>query len=484
MKENLCICEGIEVWINIISESAVELCRTMGQCPNLMMSSEGDGFYYDIVKCMSLDNHHEPETFLVVHEFDEQNLIDKVEIERILEKEFQDYLLAGGNDSEAPEGASNNEKARTQARNESNEERTGGCILMANGEDDEESAVLCHGPLFVETTLKHHGDVLRLKMPANFGDFYTKRYLQKPPQLSSSKSMPINFVDINGRDNKYAEDTMPKLVVSYSQESDFTDNRDVENRRDSPQRDPILLSSNGTSFLNLAVQGNLGIAIRNDLHHNIDSNITPQLLLMNERTEELVALCRTKTRRHGLLPTVRVYSPRPRSVNSQAVDDVTYNDSPLHLWAELNAEGEFPLPMEYTISLANDHDGKIEQEPSYRGKHVDVGKICVKMMGQTNGETHHSGCCLIQMTKKEPEDDVVTSTSLTTKINSNCANKDYNSEVFLSLSISRGIDPALFICLTSFIGELLESAMRRQVARIDQHLIKRQYSLYSYDGLD
>lgn len=501
----------------------------MGNCPT-MINPEGDSFYYDIVKCMSLDNHHDHETFLVIHEYDEDNLINKEEIEHILEKEFQDYLMATGttiqaigeNNVSSPTDAADELDVKTiippqeEVSNINNitavdddkiyvqpRQGAGHCALVT---PDEESSVLCHGPLFVETTLKPFGDVLRLQKTANFGEFYTKRYLQKPPQpIAQLHSMPVvELVDVS-MDNKHyknpVEEMVPSLVAVYSQESDSIDAVDIDTEN-KINKEPIKLSWDGSPFLDLVVQGELGIVTRDDDINaskrtlQIQNNtIKPRLLLLNEKTGELIAMCCVKSLRAGIIPAVRVYSPKPRFPDVVPTDiaaqGVTYNERPLYLWAELNAVGEFPLPVHYSISLANE-SGVIEAEPSYRGKHIDVGKICIKMMGKTNKEDHHLGCCLICMipntnntvhNKVDEDEEEDENTHNADDGNTTNNNTDINGDVCISISVARGVDPALFICLTSFIDELLESAMRRQVARIDQKLlIKRQHSIYSCDS--
>jgi hypothetical protein len=60
------------------------------------------------------------------------------------------------------------------------------------------------------------------------------------------------------------------------------------------------------------------------------------------------------------------------------------------------------------------------------------------MVGRTQTETEYSGCALLSMVADEQNDE----------------------PPFLSLSISRGIDPALLICFAAIVDESMEKTMR------------------------
>jgi hypothetical protein len=92
--------------------------------------------------------------------------------------------------------------------------------------------------------------------------------------------------------------------------------------------------------------------------------------------------------------------------------------------------------------MASGSDGRFEKEPSYRASHPSTGSPDITMVGRTQTETDYTGCALLSMVS----DDNVN-----------------HGEPFLSLSISRGIDPALLICFAAIVDETVEKSMRRNV---------------------
>merc|ERR1719330_840972 len=101
-------------------------------------------------------------------------------------------------------------------------------------------------------------------------------------------------------------------------------------------------------------------------------------------------------------------------------------------------EGEFPLPVRYSMSMATGNR-TYESEPRYKGSHRDVGSPNITILGKMGERKKYGGCCLLALStikRGEP--------------------------LKFSLKLSEGIDPALFICFTAIVDELLENTMRTQ----------------------
>lgn len=111
---------------------------------------------------------------------------------------------------------------------------------------------------------------------------------------------------------------------------------------------------------------------------------------------------------------------------------------PLYTWAEIVTEGKAEK-LKYAIFMASGSSGHFEDSPSYRAAHDVNGAPVIRMVGRTEKEKTLSGCAVISLTRDENAID---------------------DAVFFHISVARGIDPALMICFTSLVDEVMEKAMR------------------------
>jgi hypothetical protein len=99
----------------------------------------------------------------------------------------------------------------------------------------------------------------------------------------------------------------------------------------------------------------------------------------------------------------------------------------------------------------NSEDGCsiLEASPSYCAVHAASGSPTILASGRTSREYQHAGCATISMCRDE-----------------NGSSDTNIDDVFWKITISKGIDPALFVCFTSFIDEYMERMMRTQCEKV------------------
>ena len=207
----------------------------------------------------------------------------------------------------------------------------------------------------------------------------------------------------------------------------------------------VRLLVDDSSFLDLAMTGSLGMIDRADgssLPRPPSQQKSPAhyLVLINRRSGVPLAVCALKSH-HGP-PVVRIYATKSRVIGQQPAAStaglgLNWTDSlPLFAWAEFATEGEFPMPARYSLYMASGSDGRFEKEPSYRASHHRTGSPDMFVVGRTQTETEYQGCALLSMESSSDGDS------------------------YLSLSVSRGIDPALMICFAAIVDETVEKIMR------------------------
>ena len=342
----------------------------------------------------------------------------------------------------------------------------------ANANANRTDSNLNCGACLVPAEYEHHipeENTLHLTKKAHMAKFYRRKYLTR--NLSNSD---LDLHSANANEN------VPHLVLAQSQshESENTPSSRSTTTSDlhllsdyvDVDVDPIKLRSDGSSFLDLVMQGSLGLAkrARENYGRPSSSPSSPasssvrkmrsasfsqsRLYLLDQKTDKLIAMCCLCLMNRT--PVVTVYSPSPKSEGQYPAANVSYKGKRLYRWAEITAEGEFPFPVQYSIYLT-DYRDTMEKEPRYRASNVQFGNPNIKVVGKTECEYKSAGCCLISI---EPSPDTSTSTSTSLQ-----DNNDHDSGNF-SIKVARGVDPALFLCLTAFADELLEYTMRRAVA--------------------
>jgi len=298
--------------------------------------------------------------------------------------------------------------------------------------------------------------VLQLKMKANLVNFYNNEFLSMFP------------------------DTLVSIGTSYSPPPDLMASNSDSSAEASFASDgtAVCFEVDDTSFLDLVVSGSFGLF---DKSHGSSSHFqsasssyrdkyqkNPQhyIVLSDQRTGEIKAVCALKSKNGP--PIVRIYSTKPIKRDQEAATtmaDIGLADSSsrapspyLYPWAELTVDGSSFLTVHYSIYMATGSNGRFEDEPSYTGMHIDGNSLGLMMLGRTEKEQNYSGCCTLTI---QPEG-------------------------FFSMSISYGVDPSLFICLTAIFDEIFELKMRKlcdaNAKRLLKRLKARQKRWSSFEG--
>lgn len=308
--------------------------------------------------------------------------------------------------------------------------------VVANMDQNQNITDACDGSTSLQTrnTTSLGGyrckDVLMLRMRASFANFYRSTYLDAFPshiEKGSAQARTIGTPEV-------APDSLLN-ALSIDSETDI-----INNTMNAQRNVNVRLIRTKEMFLNLCLQGSLGLkdeegtVIKSAV---VSSSVSPakqkQLVLLDKRTRSPVAVCTLKSK-YGP-PVITIHSPNP-NVFCQAPSGVKFEGRALYPYAEFLVEGEWPLPVRYSMSFAVGNN-RFEDQPSYRASHVKVGSPDISVVGKTGSESVMAGCCLINLSK--------------------------SSDRF-ALSIAKGVDPALFICLAAIVDEVLEHTMRRQFA--------------------
>jgi len=237
-----------------------------------------------------------------------------------------------------------------------------------------------------------------------------------------------------------------------------------------PQSTPITTLVTGNSFMDLAISGSLGLVDRrraarhysnlNQYNHQLThleqqvllrkrvgafKSLEHYLVLFNRRSGIPLAVCALKAMSIGP-PVVRIYATKrrvhgqtPASSTHKLGLDWTSQSVPLYSWAEINTIGQYPGRVRYSIYMATGSDGQFEETPSYRAIHEQPGSPEIRIVGRTEKEFRaHAGCAILSMRNRTRTSDGIS----------------------WQMSIARGIDPALIICFSAFLDEVMEKTMR------------------------
>ena len=332
-----------------------------------------------------------------------------------------------------------------------------------------------------DSRLNRCPSVLRLKMKANFGRFYSQCYLMMFPD----RPKPIV-----GRAAR-KEGEIPDLTCESS-ESSFTSSYNSYNDHiycsdhgSIPPTKPIKCSVTSEPFLDLAIMGCLGLvprkqdrnslrSSRRQLKHPCEKSPDHYVVLINKRSGTPLAVCALKATSGS--PVVRIYATRQRAyaqkptATTQQLGLDWAKDLPLFAWAEIISEGDFPNKVKFTAYIAERSEGCFSSKASYEatfdgsdnGANSAVRSPVIKIMGRTDNERTLSGCAIISIQADE-------TTPATPK---------NISDVSFRIDIARGIDPAFLICFTAIIDEVLEKSMRVKCKnRIRRRVRKDSFSL-------
>ena len=375
--------------------------------------------------------------FLVEHKMDSQDkwLLSQVKVFEVMAQNSSitsSSLLDSSNlDSMDDENDDDNKNVR------SNEEK--------NGPNTNSRGVL--GRYYASDEGAHAKDssnsILRVTMRANFSKFYHEVYLSRFPQhviqKGSAQAKTVDFLPYNlDADHNDLNNTL-SLRDAMSYESDQRTN-------DSPRT--IRFSLSRSIFMNLCIQGSLGLVtgLQGDATGSVmgyqgspaRGNNGPsqkQLVLLDRSTRSPIAVCTLRSR-YGP-HVVQIHSPNPNIYCQAPSAGIKFEGRALYPWAEFRVEGEFPLPVRYSIALAIGND-RFEDEPSYRASHLKMGSPDISVVGKTDTESSLSGCAIITL-----------------------GNGSKPNDRFY-ISIAKGVDPSLFLCLAAIVDEMLEHTMRLQ----------------------
>jgi hypothetical protein len=288
-------------------------------------------------------------------------------------------------------------------------------------------------------------DVLHLKMKSNHADYYLNHYLVMIPDSIT----PAGMMHTTAATFRRKREGPPRLnSVSSDSSSRSSETPEVGFGSGVPSF-PVCLLADNSVFMDLAITGSLGLVDRNSGPASPEAASCGEqkrpehyIVVINRRSGFPLAVCALKSRNGP--PIVRIYATKQRVLGQRPVAStgdlgLTWTDSyPLFAWAECVTEGEFPLPTHYSLYMASGSAGRFEKEPSYLASHLITGSPDITVVGRTQAETDYGGCALLSMV----------------------ADEQNREPPFLSLSISRGIDPALLICFAAIADETMEKTIR------------------------
>lgn len=228
-----------------------------------------------------------------------------------------------------------------------------------------------------------------------------------------------------------------------------------------PPSTPIRTLVTNSILADLALTGSLGLVPRKS-HLPLPSNRKRPdhyLVLLNRRSGAPLAVCSLRAGTTGP-PVMRIYATKPRLYGQKKAADTRQlglgwcpDNWSLFAWAEVVTEGRYPDPLRYSIYMASGSDGRFEELPSYRARHDEnLESPLVRVIGRTERERNYAPCALVSLCRMEDSFD--------------------EDDIFLRLSISKGIDPALIVCFASFVDELLEKSMHLQNRMLSESLYR------------
>lgn len=298
--------------------------------------------------------------------------------------------------------------------------------------------------------------VLRLKMTARLGRFYSDRYLVMFP----------TGLQPRGAQSSPKRDDLPELVSdasSNSSESSRSGNSQFSEHDALPPTSSVRCAITDELFLDLAITGSLGLIPRSGRTRNGPSSPSSRgflikgnlkspdhyIVLINRRNGIPLAVCAMKAAAGP--PIVRIYATRqcvpgqrPAATTNQLGLEWA-KDLPLFAWSEVESDGNFRNKMKFSIFMANGSEGCYEAKPSYEATlDGSSNHPVIEMVGRTETEVAFSDCALISIQADEQRD----------------KRKNMDHELSFHLDLAQWIDPALMICFTAIVDEVIEKSIR------------------------
>jgi len=430
------------------------------------------------------DNEHR---FLVCHAFDDKMLIDKLavikihEIEReaikrqqIVAKSVDDGrtdITTGTRVSKTETDATLSSSTVSDDRHRPTAENTQfqGAKDKLNErhkqckDEQKEENVTCIGCQHPLLKFVREDCALHLSMKANLVEFFQSKYIELFPDKPSPVGVSSAFIQniekrsstnpvVESAHNKESNadfDAVPQIERIGSQSTSSQ-----ESVMSKDEKTCVQLERDGSLYLNLAVHGALGLLNREE--SSVTSFAHQKIVISNLHTDEVIAVCKLRSL-YGP-PVVRILATKPRVYDQVPSTDTTYRNHTLYSWAEFRMEGEFPLPVRYSMSMATGNK-TYETVPRYKGSHRDVGSPNITILSKMGDRDKYGGCCLLSLSSSKP-----------------------GEQPKFSLKISEGIDPALFICFTAIVDEILENTMRHQYQSHQRKINKSRRKGSSAEG--
>lgn len=288
----------------------------------------------------------------------------------------------------------------------------------------------------IQIKREEYMSVLRLKMKAHLGTYYVNRYLPMFPEATAYHGAKVKTNEMPHLTSDDSEGSSSSGIVEYTT---------------TPPQTSVICSITDSIFMDLAVTGSLGLVPRNS--HQPRKAPRPNqkspdhyLVLVNRRSGVPIAVCALKSEQG--MPIVRIYATKPR-VYGQLPAATTKKlgldwscSWPLYAWAEIVTEGLYPDPVHFSVYMASGSKGQFSKEPTYRADFTKEESPRIRMVGRTEKERRESGCAIISIDLD--------------------GGKEYDDASF-QIDVSQGIDPALLICFTAVVDEVLEKSMRLKV---------------------
>jgi hypothetical protein len=282
-----------------------------------------------------------------------------------------------------------------------------------------------------ESLLKEYGKALHLKVKAHMGSYYFGHYLKEFPDSPVPESLDLSRTSsFECPSRTWTDDSHSQNGVNYG---------------DLVHSSPIQMMVDDSDFMDLGITGSLGLVKRFEVSQSRQRLKNPNhyKVLLNRRSGVPLAVCALRSP-HGH-PVVRIYTVKQRFFGQKS-PATTRNlglawceqPYPLYPWAEFTAEGEFPEATRYSLFMSTGAEGCFETTPSYRAHHRTLGSPEILVMGKTETEMDLKGAAFISL-------------------QSNSQDEDY-----FAISVSRGIDPALMLCLACIVDETMDYTLRAQ----------------------
>ena len=276
-----------------------------------------------------------------------------------------------------------------------------------------------------------YGRVLHLKVKSSAAKYFWCHYLKQFPQSPVPESVDLvrSSSSFSGISRAWTDSSISLPDINYG---------------DHVYASPVQMMLGDSDFLDLGLTGSLGLIKCFEVSETGERLKSPNhyKILLNRRSGVPLAVCALRSPNES--PVVRIFAIKPRMYGQKPVATTEQlgltwcQPYPLYPWAEFTAEGNFPDPARYNLYLSTGF-GRFEKQPSYRAVHETVGSPEVLVLGKTEHERELTGSALLTLQTNEELD-------------------------YSSVSVARGVDPALMICFTAILDEILEHNMRRHVS--------------------